>query len=216
MARYSNSKKVPTPSPKRSYLWVAGLAIFGLIPLLKKCISSYRYNTEIRPIVDGLIENNKRMDAVVYGDTGRIYTLASNSSPEPSYRWYNGYQSMPNDSLYFNIRLETREGYARFSRDSSVGQVVCVLIDTKNDSSDNQKVFGIYFQPGKDIPVHNDMNLRRAVIYAADPGYIAYFVADTFEKDSSSAQGVLARQRLKKIKEELEKRKMDSFSIKTF
>ena len=216
MARSSKSKKAPTPSPKRSYLWVAGLAIFGLIPLLKKCISGYRYNTEIRPIVDGLIENNKRMEAVVYGDTGRIYTLASNSSPRPAYRWYNGYQSMPNDSLYFNIRLNTREGYARFSRDSSVGQVVCVLIDTKNDSTDNQKVFGIYFQPGKDIPVHNDMNLRRAVIYAGDPGYIAYFVADTFEKDSSSAQGVLAKKRLKKIKEELEKRKMDSFSIKTF
>ncbi|WP_127124423.1 hypothetical protein [Pseudoflavitalea rhizosphaerae] len=59
------------------------------------------------------------------------------------------------------------------------------------------------------------MNLRRAIIYAGDPGYIACFVADTFDKDSSSPQGELAKQRLKKIKEELEKRKMDSFSIKT-
>lgn len=203
-------------SPKRSYLWILTLALFGIIPLLKKCISDHRYNTEIRPILEGWQEKIKREEGVIEGDTGRIYVLTVSDSIMLKYRWYNGYRSLPNDSLLFRIRLQTPDGYCSFSRDSTVGQIVCVQIDTKNDSSDNIKVFGIYFEEGTDRPVRNNMNLRRAVIYAGDKGYRSYFVADSFDQDSTSFESRLARLRLKKIQEELEKRKMDSFHLRTF
>lgn len=205
-----------TSKPKSNYLWILGLALFGIIPLLKTCIKDYRYNKEIRPIRDGLIENYKRKEGVIYGDTGRIYILASNKLVQPKYQWYNGYQSMPNDSLYYRIRLQTSTDKISFSRDTTVGQVVCVLIDTKNDSSNNVRIHGIYFKPGSAAFVQDNMNMRLAIIYAGDPGYEAYFVADTFDKDSVSEQGILARQRLQRIRQELVKRKIDSFSIKTF
>lgn len=216
MAKSNRTGNNKTVSPARSYLWVLTLALFGIIPLLKKCISDHRYNTEIKPILAGWQEKIQREEAVIEGDTGRIYMLTVSDSIRPGYRWYNGYRSLPNDSLLFRIRLQTPDGHCNFSRDTTAGQIVCVQIDTKNDSSDNIRIFGIYFESGTDKPVRDNMNLRRAVIYAGDNGYRSYFIADSFDKDSSSFQGRLARQRLMRIREELEKRKMDSFHIKTF
>lgn len=209
--------KVDKPAtPKRNMNWAFALVLFALIPILKKCISDYRYNKEIRPIRDGLVENYKRKEAVITGDTGRIYALTPTDTLKVRYYWYNNYQSMPNDSMQYRMGLKTAEGNLFFSRDTTVGQVVCVLIDTKNDSSDNHKVFGIYFKEGTAEPVYNNMNLRRAVLYLGDPGYTGCFIADTFDKDSLSAQGQLAKQRLQVIREELVKRKIDSFYVKTF
>ncbi|MBO9634542.1 MAG: hypothetical protein J7578_15620 [Chitinophagaceae bacterium] len=216
MKRTTRTHKSDPAPPKRSYLWILTLALFGIIPLLKKCISGYRYNTEIRPILEGWQEKISREEGVIEGDTGRIYMLTASDSIRPGYRWYNGYRSLPNDSLLFRIRLQTPESSYSFSRDTTVGQVVCIQVDTKNDSSNNVRIYGIYFEPGSDEPLRNNMNLRRAIIYAGDTGYRSYFVADSFDKDSSSAQGRLARQRLTRIQQELEKRKMDSFFIKTF
>lgn len=203
-------------APGKNYNWIFVLALFGMIPLLKKCISDYRYNTEIRPIRDGLIERFKRNEAVVLGDTGRIYALTPTDTLKTGYQWYNGFRSGPNDSMQFRIGVRTTEGNVFFSRDTTVGQVVCILIDTKNDSSTNISIFGIYFKDGTAEPLYNNMNLRRAVLYLGDPGYTGCFIADTFDRDSLSAQGILARQRLQVIREELVKRKIDSFFIKTY
>lgn len=197
------------------YSPVAGLALCGIIPLLKKCISDHRHNTEIKPIVNAMRENFARKEAVIEGATGRIFVLTASDSVHAGYQWYNGYYTLPNDSLLFRVRLTTPEGRTVFSRDTSVGQVVCLLIH-KNDSTEREEIFGIYFNPGTDEPDRNNMNLRRAMIYAGEPGYALYFIADSFDKDPHSVQGMLAQQRLRHINEVLIKKKTIPFQIKKF
>lgn len=128
MKRTTGTNNSNPTYPKRSYLWIVTLALFGI---------------------------------------------------RPRYQWYNGFRPLPNDSLLFRIKLQTPEGRFSFSRDTTAGQVICIQIDTKNDSSNNVKIYGIYFEAGPDEPLRNNMNLRRAIIYTGDTGYRSYFVADS-------------------------------------
>ena len=198
-------------------MWVLTLAIFGIIPLVRSCIKQYRYNKEIRPIAAGLRERAIRLDEVVAGDTGRIFLLTTTDSARPEYRWYNGYKSMPNDSLQFQIVLKTEFTRSRFSRDTTVGQVVFVLKDVRSEDMDSVGVNGIYFLNGTDEPDPDHMGLRRAVVYLREPeNFRGWFVADTFNKDPESAEGKLAKRRLKRIMEELERSGVRGFQMKVF
>ena len=219
----SDKEKLPAVPEKsasaqpKSHLWILGLAMLVIIPVIKRVISSYRYNKEIKPIVEGMREQSSRLDEVILGDTGRIFVLSTTDSVKANYRWYNGYASLPNDSLYFKIVVKSELGRFSFSRDTTVGQVVCILKNIKDSSDERERIFGIYFKPESDEPETRKFELARAVIYLVEQNeYKGMFVADTFDKDPESAEGKLALKRLKKIKEELEKKGIGGFAVKVF
>ncbi|NML19657.1 hypothetical protein HHL16_02175 [Pseudoflavitalea sp. G-6-1-2] len=211
----SDNTNTGTKTPP-GYIGILTLVILGIIPIVRSCIKESR-KKEMRTIAKGMLEQAMRLDEVVTGDTGRIYVLTTTDSVRPKYRWYNGYKSLPNDSLQYQIILETEFTRLRFSRDTTVGQVVFVLKDVRSENVDSVGVHGIYFMKGTDEPDPDHMGLRRAAIYMREPeNFRGWFVADTFNKDPESEEGKLAKRRLKRIVEELQKSGVRGFQMKVF
>lgn len=181
------------------------LGLFVIKPLLTDIIKKYRYNKEIRPIREGMIEIIKRKQQSFPGARGGIYTLST--FPDPEVSFINGYPEIENDSApYYDIILQTPSGYMSFSRDTTVGQVVGVLVDHHDNvkEEDKNRIFNIYYKAGTatiDKRINRSVDIMR--VYLKDSLYQAVFIANTFDKDSTSKPNRLAQKRLKHIRKAL-------------
>jgi len=182
------------------------LGLFVIKPLLTDSIKKFRYKNEIKPIRKGIKERIKREHLSFPGDKGIIYT--SSTIPNPKVAYVYGFSEDKNTGLsYFDISVKVPVGHKTFSRDSTVGQVVGLLIDHHDSipEQDKSRIYNIYFQPGTDII---DTKINRSVsimnVYLKDSLYDALFIANTFDTDITGKSNTLARKRLKRIEEELD------------
>lgn len=181
------------------------LGVFALKPILVNSIKKYRYETEIRPIRKGMKEHIKREQQSYPGTRGIIFSLSTYSNPKIFY--VPGLPQEKNRSIpYFDLSLKTPSGYKTFSRDTTVGQIVGVLINHHKGVKEEDKnhIYNIYYQPGTAII---DKKINRSVTimksYLKDSLYDAVFIANTFDKDSLNKSNLLTKKRLLEIKKEL-------------
>ncbi|MEJ4086742.1 hypothetical protein [Galbibacter orientalis] len=181
------------------------LGLFVLKPLLTNSIKKYRYENEILPIRKGIKERIKREQQSFPGTKGIIYSLSTFPNPEIAY--VTGYQEEKNSALpYFDLTVETPLGHRTFSRDTTIGQVIGILINHHDSIPDEDKnrIFNIYYKLGTDLI---DKEINRSVsimrVYLKDSLYDAVFIANTFTKNFNSKSNELARKRLKRIEKEL-------------
>src|SRR5690606_4844561 len=124
-------------------------------------IKKFRYENEIKPIRKGMKERIKREHQSFPGDKGIIFT--SSTIPNVKVNYVTGFSENRNTSLpYFDLSVKVPSGYRTFSRDSTVGQVVGILIDHHDSipEEDKSRIYNIYFQPGTDII---DTKINRSV-----------------------------------------------------
>lgn len=181
------------------------LGLFVIKPFLTDSIRKFRHENEIKPIRKGMIERIKREQKSFPGEKGIIYT--SSTIPNSKVAYVPGYSEDKNTNLpYFDFSVKLPSGHRFFSRDTTVGQVVGILIDHHDSipEEDKNRIYNIYFQPGTDLI---DTKINRSVsimrVYLTDSLYDAVFIANTFDKDISSKSNTLARKRLKRIEEKL-------------
>lgn len=195
------------------------LIIFCALPLIRWAIKSYRYGNEIAPIKKGLAEAYKREWGTFLTDTGRIYVYANRNKPKIGYS-FNLDSNMRIKKGDYLLKLKSDSLSFSFSRDTTVGQVVCVLYDDKNsyDWMDRRRIHGIYFEPGTSRLLHSNYNLRLATTYLREGKTSGYFVAETFSKNSGASGSALARERIETIAKELKKQgvKMAEYSLSQF
>lgn len=181
------------------------LGLFVIKPLLTDSIRKFRYENEIKPIRKGMIQHIKREQKSFPGNKGIIYTLST--IPNSKVEYITGFSKDRNTiHPYFDLSVKLPSGYRTFSRDTTVGQVVGILLDHHDSIAerDKNRIYNIYFQPGTDII---DTKINRSVsimrVYLRDSLYDAVFIANTFDKDISSKPNILAKKRLKRIEEVL-------------
>lgn len=181
------------------------LGLFALKPLLTNSIKKYRYENEIIPIKKGIKERIKREQQSFPGNRGIIYSLST--FPDPKIAYVTGYPKEKNSTRpYFDLTVETPLGYRTFSRDTTVGQVVGILINHHDSIPDGDKnrIFNIYYESGTDLI---DKKINRSVsimrVYLKDSLYNAVFIVNTFTKNLNSKSNELAKNRLKRIEKEL-------------
>ncbi|MFI2744087.1 hypothetical protein ACG2LH_15230 [Zhouia sp. PK063] len=184
-----------------------GLVLFALKPLLTAVIRKRRYNKEILPIKNGMMEHYKRKQQSFPGKKGYIYSLATFSNPD--IRFIRGFSKTVNDTTpYYDLTVKTPSGYTSFSRDTTVGQVIGLLINRQRSIPDDEqnRLFNIYFNTGKfTINTHKNRAVSIIRTYLKDSSYQAIFITTTFVKDTSNFSHQLALKRLKQIEKELGK-----------
>ena len=195
------------------------LVIFGMLPLIRLAVRTYRHQHEVAPIKKGLIEMYKRKYGVLLADTGKILVYGNRKPATVSYSLNPDTDLKVHQGNYL-LRLETAATNHYFSRDTTVGQVVCVLYDEQQlyGWPDRQRIIGIYFEPGtaKLNPVN--YNIRVAAIPLREGKTAAYFIAETFSNDLKTEKSVLAGKRMEAIAAQLKKSGVDhqQFSLTAF